>query len=421
VAKPAPVLAPLDGSSARRGRAGLAAALAGTALTVSMLAGACTGGGGATAPGGVPEASGSPAAAAGAVDEDAVRWAMMTSAPPAGMPLEPYYEALRHEANVLGPGLEQAQAERLGKVEEEIARCMAEAGFDYYPQTSAAVPDDPSWSAANEQDSAWLWDRLPVPQLGATREDVAAHGYGRWELMPPSVLDGDDPEDQAAIAELVANDPNAQYLESLSKPAQDAYYKALDAMEPFEGGYMGSSAMPGESGSCRDRAEQLFPNPALTDSLSDYIYQDLVGGMAEIRWQTDDDPRTLALDREWAACMAERGYDVTEVHQVGDGGSPSVTSGPVLAFHLAINTGADGQVADIGLYPNPSLPKDQRSMIQSEPEKAVALADFDCRGQTDYMARLTQIQLELETAFVEDNRQALDELLAAIERNIAEG
>jgi hypothetical protein len=336
------------------------------------------------------------------------------------MPLEPYYAALRHEASLLRPGIEQAEAQRTADMEDEVARCMSAAGFTYYPVETSEPALDESARALLEKEVGWLWDRLPVPQLGDTREDVAKHGYGQWEAFDLG-LSGARLDDGAIALGEPGPDPNAEYTATLSEAAFNAYLKALEGVEPAgDGTWTGDGlAFSGEGDSCRAQAARKFPDPVLERPLSDYVYQDLVGGMAEISWQVDDDPSTLALDREWAACMLERGFDASEERGTGDGGVERISAGPVQAFQLAMRTGADGRVA--AEYGDPDAPEDQRSLIQSGPEIEIALADFDCRVETDYMNRLIAIQTAMETAFVEENRSALDELLAAIEANIAVG
>jgi hypothetical protein len=346
---------------------------------------------------------------------------MFTSDPPPGMPLEPYFAALRHEDEVLGPGLSRAQDKREKDMEDEIARCMAGAGFVYYPMGMPSRDETSDRAVATQEDNNWYWDRLPVPQLGATREDVAANGYGRWDENSGSAIVM-TPENEDLAAAMIAADPNTQYMASLSESGLNAYMKALDGMEPAgPNEWAGASGFLGEGDSCRDQAWRKFPNLGVEDALTDYAQQDLVGGMVETQYLTDNDPRTLALDREWAACMAGEGYDVGEEHAVGDGGGEGVISGPIQSFYLAVRTGADSAVAPRDQYLSWELPLDQRSLIQSAPEIAIALADFDCREQTDYMAQLSAIQLEFETAFVANNRKALDDMLVAIDANIAAG
>jgi hypothetical protein len=377
------------------------------------LAAGCTGGDGQgeTSPDGE---SGSPAASneAAAVSEDAVRWARITTDTPPGMPLEPYFAALRHERDVLGPATEAAQARRHDDMEAYIAQCMADQGFKYHPQARggpAGAPDQLETMAA-ESDS--LRDPMWVPQLPETREQTERHGYGLWVEYATLVNEG---------AEARGEDPNQAYYDGMSQSEKEAYDLALDNLIAVDAETWVPATDDGIDGSdsCRDRAAREYPDPGLEKPLTDYVNQDLVYGvMADVTWSVDKDPRTLELDREWAVCMAGFGHDVAEKWGVGDGGGVGYTSGPILAWHLARATGPDGQIADTeNLWPD-QIPEDQQSLIGSEPEIAIALADFDCREQTDYMSRRIAIHRDLEEQVLADNREALDDLLAQIEANI---
>lgn len=55
------------------------------------------------------------------------------------------------------------------------------------------------------------------------------------------------------------------------------------------------------------------------------------------------------------------------------------------------------------------------TLVGSQEERAIALADFDCRAAVDYEARLTEELIHLEERFVADNEESLSEFLAAIE------
>jgi hypothetical protein len=337
------------------------------------------------------------------------------------MPLEPYYAALRNEEALLGDALEAAVNQRFHDMEGEVAICMAEAGFEYQPMAEdpSAAAAQPSDAEASAQDFGWVWDRLQVPQLDATREEVAIQGYGVWDLY----ADQEEPDPNATAAPEDVH-PNQRYIDSLSASARAAFFSALNGnpeMADTPWAWVDNFTMTGETHHCRGRAAAKFPNPAQTNPLTDYSHQDLVGAMSDVQYTAKDDPRTLALDREWSACMDGKGYDVHEEHVMGDSGSAELISGPIQALYLAIQTGADGEVSSRDSSADTTVPEDQRTLIQSEPEKAVALADFDCRQETDYMARLIAVQRELETAFVESNRQALDQMLAVIEANIAKG
>jgi hypothetical protein len=83
--------------------------------------------------------------------------------------------------------------------------------------------------------------------------------------------------------------------------------------------------------------------------------------------------------------------------------------------------GADGQVGDREFCSRPEPRDDQRSLSGTGPEIALALADFDCREQTDYMGRMVAMHREAEEQVVKDNQEALEDLLNQVEARIEAG
>jgi hypothetical protein len=116
-----------------------------------------------------------------------------------------------------------------------------------------------------------------------------------------------------------------------------------------------------------------------------------------------------ALNREWKACLPT---------DVAAGLGPPEWANPDAAVDLAMRTAPDGDVAVIGEALGAEidkLPQEQRTLLGSEAEAQVALADFDCRAATDYVARYTEAQRRLEERFVADHKSDLDALQAAAE------
>jgi hypothetical protein len=109
-----------------------------------------------------------------------------------------------------------------------------------------------------------------------------------------------------------------------------------------------------------------------------------------------------ALNQEWGSCMSRRGYDFEY-------------PGPASAFDLALRTRPDGTV---GPLPTPGaqaadIPAEEQSLLGIEPEREIALADFDCRVQTGYLERLTEMRVRADEEFIQANRAQLDQLVAA--------
>lgn len=125
--------------------------------------------------------------------------------------------------------------EQVRRYEESVARCMADAGFEYVPNTPTGEQDS---EESPEHDEEWY----------------ATYGYGiSIEPPPPPPL---------------VPDPNADYVASLSEQGQEAYRIALDGEPWLEDG------SPSEALGCRAsamvavRPEGGYPQrPALLEEL----------------------------------------------------------------------------------------------------------------------------------------------------------
>jgi hypothetical protein len=102
--------------------------------------------------------------------------------------------------------------------------------------------------------------------------------------------------------------------------------------------------------------------------------------------------------------MASKGYGLEEW---------GLSYGPRAAMELAIMTRPDGTVpVRLESVPMNLIPVEENSLLGTEPERAVALADYDCRVATDYLARLIAIRADVDNAFIVANQDALDRLSA---------
>lgn len=280
-------------------------------------------------------------------------------------------------------GVEEQAAWR-DLVEESVAACMAAEGFEYVPSEDVAAPVfDQSLSTV---------DHLAIPALPGTRGEVEQVGYG--------VDDIDAME--AMLAQEGVVDVNTAYAESLGEAGRHAFYLALTGHDGTE---------QSDEGGCAGRVLAQLPQPGVGDPSARYFeqYAPLLGEMA--RFSQDvvaHDARTVALDVEWASCMAEAGHDLVAAFDLT---GPS----PLSAVDLAVRTRPDGSVGDPQPdTPTSEIPFDERYLTGDPAERAVALADFDCRAATNYLERLTTIQIDLEEEFVHARAQALEEMAATL-------
>jgi hypothetical protein len=118
-------------------------------------------------------------------------------------------------------------------------------------------------------------------------------------------------------------------------------------------------------------------------------------------------PSVVGLNAEWESCMTTKGYTFEEEDPV---------RGPMLALYRAVRTKPDGTVGPLryGVLTT-DIPAEEDSLLGTEPEREVALADFDCRGETDYMTRLNAIRVSLDETFIAEHQGELDRLVAAAE------
>jgi hypothetical protein len=86
----------------------------------------------------------------------------------------------------------------------------------------------------------------------------------------------------------------------------------------------------------------------------------------------------------------------------------------VLALSIALMTHPDGTLGAVeDGTPVNQIPVEESSLLGTEAERVVALADFDCRVATDYISHLTTIRVDLDNAYLRTNQEALDRLAAA--------
>lgn len=293
------------------------------------------------------------------------------------------------------PTEEELQQQR--EVEEHVASCMAEQGFEYVP--NVVSPDD--FTSPFEEAYS-----LPPDEF------AEQYGYGISTLRPEDI---DMPED-----------PNEEIRDSLSPEAREAYEEALfgdmrgavtaEATPPARGT---PTPPPVEERGCYAQAsaevfdideEEMFAGPS---SEFDGLMEDLF----RMSRRLDDDPRVVEATEQWRGCMADAGYP--DFERVGDPeqsvfqrmnelqGFGPPTEAPVPGEQSG--EGAAGEGGESGgsrvFEPQEIDPEDLEEL--QEYELALARADFGCREE-HYNDIAEEVQYELEEEFVEDHRAELE-------------
>jgi hypothetical protein len=288
-------------------------------------------------------------------------------------------------------------------ISEFIAGCMRERGFDYF--WDEWEPDEPSAAAVFFADGV---DLIPVNRLPGSIDRVRAEGYG---LQSPT--GGSESGAETSGASLA----NEEYRSSLSVGSRSAYDLALTGQD-YE-----KEPDPAIPPGCGALAIEEYPEVETTaPSTRQRFWAEfgpLVLGMNTVVLEDAfQDQRVRDLSLGWYDCMAEAGYDELTAGWRYSTENVTINAG----VELAMTTLPDGETGwywyDIG---SQDTPDGQRSLVGSEAEIAIAVADFECRQPLDYFGTHRAVQLELEQEYVDDNQAAFDGLLAVYESYRAEG
>lgn len=296
---------------------------------------------------------------------------------------------------------EAVWAEQQRQVEETVAQCMRNEGFEY-------TPVDYSQFDSFEEDD---WNP-------ADRDWVAENGLG--------ISTGIGGETFAEpVGQDDFKDPNADYVSTLSEGEQTAYYRVLygddveseansevdfddpAAVEAYEEAYENRA-----NKGCYDTAWDQTNEASAVDA----VFSALDDSFEDIEARVLIDPRLSDGLTSWTACMAESGYDFASPDEMWDAAQERSEeiwgsfSSPFEAYTEEDLEGlSDEQFEE--LYPEPELDQELIDEIQ-EWEIAVALADFDCGGP-----ELTEIAQEIWTEevaqVIESKRDEIADAIAA--------
>ena len=282
-------------------------------------------------------------------------------------PMTEYYEGM------YGGYDEKEAVKQQEKVEELVAVCMADEGFDYKPVDQSQYT---SFSSDDEDRDTEKW--------------VAEHGYG----MNMTPEEEDEMNEQSS--EFV--DPNQQYVDALSPTEQEAYYKVLygpgptdeemAAMEEGGDGY----EYNWETAGCQGAAQHEINGDDLTQSDK---YKPLMDEINAIWEKQQKDPAIVKVEGAWVACMADAGYPDFKAKQ----DAQNEVNEAANAYY---ESGATEE-------PDAATKAEWRAH-----EIEVALADFKCAKKVDYQKTYLTAQYRLENQFIDDHKGELDAMVADI-------
>lgn len=307
-------------------------------------------------------------------------------------PLNEYMSALY--GGDLSPEAMQDEAEaQQVLMEESIAACMQAEGFEYIPLTG----DNSGMSF----DSGMEWE----PD---EREWVEKYGYGIfvWPGSEEPVEEGEE-----------FTDPNQPYIDSLSESEQQAYFEVLSGPSPTEE-QMNDPEFDWSSMDmgCQGKAsEEIFDSNALDELYEQY--EPLMEKMNGLYEELESLDSVVELDAKWSTCMEDAGFPGFEVQTDAQESFSNIQNE---LYENASGEEPDWENAteeEINAYYESTDPASSQEWKDAAADEIkTALADLDCREETDYSNAKLTAQFELEEQFIEDNEAELEAFRAAAEQ-----
>ncbi len=285
---------------------------------------------------------------------------------------------------------EEKWRQREREMQEKIAECMKAEGFEYTPfiyeeSVSFAPP-------AEEED--------------LTEEEwKLKYGYGMFAEM----LRWEEEEEHF---EEEFEDPNWEYMETLSESERMAYEKALwgdweafDHEPEFdeEGNEIWVEPDFEEIGGCQTLIEQEYYGQ--NDEAFEELNKELEPAWDQFRQWIETDSRVAELNQKWSSCMAEKGYDFENEEDI----------------HIYLEKLADDLFSQQDMISPESEPTEEEMeawgpwgpgieeadiRALADEELAIAAADIECAG--DMFDVMEEIHKEYEAKFIEEYRDLLE-------------
>jgi hypothetical protein len=302
------------------------------------------------------------------------------------------------------PAAAQAQAEEEQReIEELVAVCMANEGFEYIPVDHFMGGFDVAFDE---------------------EEFVREQGFG--------ITTWYGNEEQFFGPEEDFVDPNAAAVEAMSDAERDAYFEALygppDQGEPQIDPETGEEyyEWEGFGEGCYGQAqEQIYG--------AQQEMWDELGPLMEEMWERiQADPRVAKANEGWSACMSDHGFDyqspetmyetIFEDFQrrldeiVGPGGGfadpfEGWTEDEINAF---FEDKSDEEIEEFFRQAEQEAQQnvDQEALAElQQEERDLALANFECSDDTRDV--MLEVQTEYEANFIRENRDTLEQIREA--------
>jgi hypothetical protein len=282
--------------------------------------------------------------------------------------------------------------EKQQQVQELVAACMMEAGFEYLPY----VPTAPE----------------PEPVLEGDLDWARTYGYGISTIDMAAPDPSEDPN--TAITAAMSESERAAYQQALFGSSFQSTRSAggpVAAAPPVEipppgDNADGSTAPPtGDAdsapGCIPTASSQVYGEPDVVDMQE---FDTLFEALGKLQASVEQDPRVVPLVAAWSDCMADAGHPG---FKAVDDARNSIMSrwADLNGWQFTPVEGGGGSVSVAGgdevTEPDPAKVAEIRT-----DEIALAVIDLGCRQ--DHQATYDEVRTELEQKFVDEHRSELE-------------
>lgn len=248
----------------------------------------------------------------------------------------------------------EAWNETSRRIQELTVECMAAKGLEYTPFGPYSIPENEIWL-----DSAVM----------SESEFKLHYGYGFFATMLNEYQFNVEHSE-----ELAQENPNWVFAEGETPEGVDYWAEAW---------------------ACEDEAELEVRGETDTELVPalEEAWTQLGSALEELREEVENDSRLADAEEQWAACMAEKGYDFASEEDIFDHFSPMMNDLEEKGGFEALMEGA--------------IPVAEIEVLAQE-ELAIAADDVACRTDLDIVYK--ELQAEYGGKFIAEHFERLEEI-----------
>ena len=281
---------------------------------------------------------------------------------------------------------EDQGARDMMRVEEIVAECMAEEGFEYIPVDQTQFTS----FSSDELDVEW-----------GTLEFAEQYGYG----ATTNPWGGNEEEMEAQQQEFV--DPNQEAVEAMSATEQEAYYAALYGNQEYVEGEE-EAEWEWTTAGCQGLAQhEVYEG---SNGMEEDEFASLQEEMSTMWEAIQMDPRVSELDSSWSSCMADAGHDGFAT--VYDAENSIYEKTNEIQENAWEGVELDENATEEDWAAIDEVVQAQLAEITDE-EIELAVADYTCRDEIGYARVQAEVAVEHQTEFYEAHKDELEAWLAA--------